>query len=373
MLKSKGLILVSSLIVAASGLGGVSGWFLGTMFKPVPLQENKTYFDEPVVFSNNLDTVSKFLKSAGINDINNVNTIDVTLILGINDLKIGDIIEVSQLLTYKNDYVKVISNNFSSSNAMGIVNAQETNSTWIKKEGFYFKENVSYSKNASFGERSYNFNNEAGISALIKPYDNYIDYFRLAGNSSASNVSFESSTKTTYLVNSTEEDVDEEGNRIKSYSSVFGLSLYKPFNYNFSENNLAKDVNGEYLTCSLKNSKTKETTEYKTSINKLDDGYEITFLMDVDALENYASYIYTTTRDASQIAKMKKKPEFKNAGVKLIVDKNLYIKEMHVDEDYDVISNLVGNVPTICSSDLVFSYTESGKVPSIKETISYGE
>ena len=49
---------------------------------------------------------------------------------------------------------------------------------------------------------------------------------------------------------------------------------------------------------------------------------------------------------------------------------NLLIQSMHVDEDYDVISNLVGNVPTICSSDLVFEY-ENTTIPSIKETITY--
>lgn len=371
MLKSKGLILVSSLIVTTSALGGVSGWFLGSMFKPVPQQVNKTYYDEPVVFSNNIEVVSKLLKSANIDDISKINEVDVISILGVNNLSVGDIIEVSQLLTYKNDYVKVISNNFASSNAMGIVNAQETNSTWVKKDGFYFKENVSYSKNASFGERSYNYSNTSEVSPLIKPYVNNIDYFRLAGNSSANNVDFSKSNKSTYLINSTETDLDDEGKQIKSYSSVFGLSLFKPFNYDFSENNLAKDSNVDYISAKLKNSKTNETIEYNTSITKSSDGYEITFLMDVDALENYASYIYTTTRDASPIAKMKKKPEFKNAGVKLIVNKDLTIKQMHVDENYDVISNLVGNVPTICSSDLTFSYIEDSDIPSIEETINY--
>ena len=370
MLKSKGLIIVSALIITTSALGGVSGWFLGTMFKPVPEQQNKVYFDEPVVFSNNIESVKKILDGAKINDISKINEVDVTLLIGVNGITIGDIAEVSQLLLYKNENAKMISNNFATSNAMGIVNDQETNSTWIKKDDFYFKENVSYSRNASFGERSYNFNNEAIISPLINPFDNYIEYFRVIGNTNCTNVSFLESAKSSYLVNSTENDLDSEGNQIKSYSSTFGLSLYKPFNYDFSEDNLLKNDNGEYVSCTLKNSKTNDEFNYMTSITSTENGYEINLVMDVKALENYASYIYTTTRDASQIAKMKKKPEFKNAGVKLVVDKNLLIQSMHIDEDYDVISNLVGNVPTICSSDLVFEY-ENTTIPSIKETITY--
>lgn len=372
MLKVKGLIAVCSLFVLTSALGGVSGWFLGKMFADSKVIENATYVDGVVEFSKNNEAVKKLYGAAKIDDISKIDSIDISTLVDFNGLTIGDILEVAQLNTYNNQYVKVLSNNLAKSNAMGIKNEQVTNSTRIKKDKLYFKENVSYSTTASFGERSYNINAKV-ITPLSQPLDNKIQYFRLSKIKAANNVDFNQAKQTDYYVNVPEgSEVTPDGKKVKSYSTFFGTSMYKPFNYEFNENNILKGDGKNYSAIEVDNSKTGETVKYETKMNKTDSGYEFTFAIDLKAMENYASYIKTTTRDASPIAAMDEKPTFKKAGVKVVTDKKLLIQSMHADELYDVDSGLVGAVPTLCSSDLTFIYGDKDvKIPTIMEKINY--
>lgn len=370
MLKTKGFIAVTSLIVITSALGGVAGWFLGNMYKVIGPVTNNVYEDKEVIFSTNLDAPKKLLQAAGVSSMDELEKVDVSSLVGQNGLTIGDIAESAQLYMYSKSNIVVKSNNLAKSKVMGIENNQETNSTWIKKDKLYFKENVSYSSNASFGERTYNLKSDV-ITPLTQPLDNQLIYYRVNTNKQATNVDFSSAKFENYYVNVPEGEVDENGLNIKSYSTTFGTSIYKPFNYDFSEANLKKDDAGKYVDETIKNSKLGEESLYKTSITSIENGYEIYLTIDQKAMENYASYIYTTTRDASQIAKMKEKPEFLSSGVKIVTNKKLEISSVHTDEFYNVISAIAGAVPTVCSSDLTITYEADEKIPTFKEKISY--
>lgn len=370
MLKTKGFIAVTSLIVLASALGGTAGWFLGNMYKDIGPVTNNVYLDKPVEFSNNIDAVKKFMGAANISDMNDVSNVDVVSLVGKNGLTIGDIAETAQLYVYSKENITVKSNNLANSKVYGIQNNQATNSTWIKRKDIYFKENVSYSNNASFGERTYNSKNDK-ITPLTKPFENEVNYFRVNTNPKPTDVDFSKAGLESYYVNVPEGETNEDGSPKKSYSTMFGTTLFKPFNYDFTEANIKKDDSGKYIEENIKNSKTGEETTYKTEIKNIDDGYEITLTIDEKAMENYASYIFTTTRDASSLAKMKEKPKFVSTGVKIITDKKLQITSLHTDEFYNVISNVAGAVPTVCSSDLVISYDSEEAIPSVKEKISY--
>lgn len=369
MLKTKGFIAVTSLIVITSALGGVAGWFLGNMYKVIPPVTNNVYNDTEIVFSTNKDAPKKLLQASGVSSMEELDKIDISSLVGKNGLTIGDIAESAQLYMYSKKNIVVKSNNLAKSKVMGIENNQLTNSTWIKKDKLYFKENVSFSSNASFGERTYNCKSDS-ITPLTQPLDNSLNYYRVNTNKQATNVDFINSKFESYYINVPEGEVDENGLDIKSYSTTYGTSIYKPFNYEFSESNLKKDNSGKYVDESIKNSKLGNESVYKTSIQSVENGYEIYLTIDQKAMENYSSYIYTTTRDASSIAKMKEKPEFLSAGVKIVTNKKLEINSVHTDEFYNVISSIAGAVPTVCSSDLTISY-EEGKIPNIKEKISY--
>lgn len=370
MLKTKGFIAVTSLIVITSALGGVAGWFLGNMYKEIGPVTNAVYQDQPVDFSNNLDTIKKFMSAANIKDMSEVESIDVTSLVGKNGLTVGDIAETAQLYIYSKENIVVKSNNLAKSKVMGIENNQVTNSTWIKRKDIYFKENVSFSSNARFGERTYNSKSDM-ISPLTKPFENEVNYFRVNTNPKATNVDFSKSALESYLINVPEGETNEDGTPKKSFSTTYGTTLFKPFNYDFKESNVKKDDSGKYVEEKISNSKTGEEFTYKTEIKSVDEGYEITLAISDKAMENYSSYIYTTTRDASQIAKMKEKPKFVSTGVKILTDKKLQVQKVHTDEFYNVISAIAGAVPTTCSSDLTISYDSNEAIPSIKEKISY--
>ena len=372
MLKTKGFIAVTSLIVITSALGGVAGWFLGGMYKVIGPVTNNVYEDKEVIFSTNLDAPKKLLQAAGVSSMDELDKVDVSSLVGKNGLTVGDIAESAQLYMHSKSNIVVKSNNLAKSNVIGVENNQVTNSTWIKKDKLYFKENVSYSSYASFGERTYNLKADA-ITPLSKPLDNQLNYYRINTNKQATNADFASSKFENYYVNVPEGEVDENGLDVKSYSTTFGISIYKPFNYDFSEANIKKDDAGKYVDETIKNSKLGEESVYKTSITSIENGYEIYLTIDKKAMENYASYIYTTTRDASQMAKMKEKPEFISTGVKIVTNNKLEISSVHTDEFYNVISSIAiaESVPTVCSSDLIITYEADEKIPTFKEKISY--
>lgn len=369
MIKKVGLISASVLIVVTSALGGVCGWFLGGMFKKTPTINNDVYHDEMVNYSNNIDGVKAVLSATNKTDISELASVDLSSYVEEGFLKLGDVAQAVQNYVYSHNQVVMKSSNYAESTVLGVTNKQTTNTTWIKYKNLYFKENVSYSSNASFGERTYNYSNELMLS-LASNYENNVDYYRISGNKAASNVDYTEASKTSYYINTTEDMVDDDGNAIKSYTTTFGLSLFKCFNYDFSDTTFLKDGNA-YGNSTLKNSKTGESYEYEPTITRGEEGYEITFAINGEYLTNYASYILTTTRDASNLAKMKAKPTFNKIGVKLVTDFTLNLLSMHVDEDYDVVSNIAGNVPTSCSSDLTFSYDDVSSIPTIKEKIAY--
>lgn len=373
-MKNKAFVGLVSLIAISCSLGGAAGWFLGNMFKPAKEEINGVYFDKAVDYSSKPDSFKKVVKALKLdNNKPDFSTLDVSSAIGVDGIKVGDIAETAYHNTFKSDKVMVRTNNLAVSQTPIGPNNQETVSTWIKEKNLYFKENISYSSNAKFAERSYNYDAKT-YSPLSKEYENYIDYYRniLDGGIVKRKCDYStSSTKSTkYLINSNGA-LDANNKPIKSYSTYFGLSIFKPCNYDYKEDVLLKDSNGNYEAVEIKNSKTGSKTKYISEFKKVDDGYKLTLSLDKTAAANYSSYIKTTTRDASSIAQMKQKPEFKAIGVSFKLDNNLRIISAHSDESYDVIS-LVGAVDTQCSSDIYFSYDGDYKLPKLNEQIDYG-
>ena len=244
MLKTKGLIAVTALIVITGGLGGISGWFLGSMFKPLKALENDVVKDYPVEYSKNLECVSKLFGAANVNSPEELTNIDVTKLIGRNGLTVGDVAECSTYFLFRYSNAMSKSFNYSLSNTMGFTNKQDTSSTWIKNGDLYFKENMSYSSNAGFGERMYNCE-DANITIVTKPLDNIINYYRQTGIKSAFKSNFSNPTKASYFQNvPADQEVDENGNKVQSFRTTFQTSAFTPFNYSVNETNTLKDESG---------------------------------------------------------------------------------------------------------------------------------
>ena len=372
MLKTKGLIAVTSLIVITGALGGVSGWFLGSMFKPIKALENDVVADYPISYSKNLDCVAKLFSAANVNSPEKLTNVDLSKLIGRNGLTVGDIAECATYFVFRHEQVMSKSYNYSLSNTMGFTNKQDTSSTWIKNGDLYFKENISYSSNAGFGERMYNCD-DANITILTRPLDNKINYYRQTGVKSALKSDFTNPTKSSYYQNVPEgKEVDEEGNKVKSFRTTFATSVFTPFNYEVNENNALKDENGKYVPLSLYDTYASENVDVSSEILKTDSGYTISITIKNEALDQYGSYVYLTTRDSSKIAKMKQRPGYQKAGWRLFVDKKLDLIKMKTMENYNVYSAIVDKVPTNSTSEIYFYYGSNTKsIPSIKEAIQY--
>ncbi len=372
MLKTKGLIAVTSLIVITGALGGISGWFLGSMFKPLKALNNDVVSDYPVEYSKNVDCVAKLFSAANVNSPEELKNIDLTTLVGKNGLTVGDIAECSTYFLFRYDNLMSKSYNLSLSNTMGFTNKQDTSSTWIKNGELYFKENISYSSNAGFGERMYNCD-DSSITIVTKPFDNKINYYRQTGIKTAFKSDFSNPTKSTYFQNVPEEEaVDENGNKIQSFRTTFQTSAFTPFNYCVNEANALKDESGNYATLELKDTYSGENVTINNEISKTEEGYKISITLKNEALDQYGSYVYLTTRDSSKIAKMKQRPGYLKVGWQLYVDKKLDLIKIKTYEYYNVYSAIVDKVPTDSTSDIYFYYNDdAGKIPSIKESFQY--
>ena len=354
----------------SGALGSVAGWFLGGMFKKTPDITNKEYVDGVIEYSKNNDIVKKILNASGVENEEDIENIDVVKLLDDKKVRLGDVAEYVEYLIYKNPYLMVKGQNLSFSESFGVKNVQDTYTCWVKYENLFFKENISFSKNAKFAERIYNFDSTRNTSSFIlpKPLDNEVEYYRTNQNDGL-NVDYtnfsENTRKEDYYINSPEEG-------IKSFSTTFGLSLFNPFNYDAKEENMLLEEEN-YKALEIKNSKTNEDELYEPKLETSDAGYTLSITVDPKAAENYGSYIFTTTRDAAAIAKMKEKPTFEKIGVRFNLNKKLEIQSIHIDEFYQVVSSIVGNVPTICTSDLSFIYNkEEISIPNCEEKIDYG-
>lgn len=368
---SKKVVVVTCFAIFSSVAGGVLGWFLGGMFRQSGPLANDIYTDGQIEYSKNLDIVKKVLKEANVESEDELENVDLVSLVDSKKVTLGDLVEYAEILVQKHEYVSIQGRNFAHSMSMGVVNNQDTYTTWIKNNDLFFKENISFSNNARFAERTYNFDSTKDANGIIPPksLDNILEYYRSSENNKLE-VDYTKTTDKTkkekYYINSPDEN-------IKSYSTTFGLSLFNPFNYDAKEDTLLKE-NDEYASLSIVNSKTEEEYLYETFIKVHEAGYKIDFTISPSATTNYGAYIYTSTRDASNIAKMKDRPTFEKLGVQLITNKKLEILSFHSDEFYQVVSNLVGNVPTSCSSDLVYSYIkEECKIPNYQEAIDYGK
>lgn len=372
MLKTKGLIAITALIVISGGLGGISGWFLGSMFKPLKALENDTLSDYPIEYSKNLECVSKLFNAANVNSPEELTNIDVTKLIGRKGLTVGDVAECSTYFLFRYNNAMSKSFNYALSNTMGFTNKQDTSSTWIKKGDLYFKENMSYSSNAGFGERMYNCD-DSNITIVTKPLDNKINYYRQTGIKSAFKSNFSNPTKTSYFQNVPEgQEVDENGNKVQSFRTTFQTSTFTPFNYSVNEANALKDESGNYVTLELNDTYSGSSVTLNNEIVKTEEGYTISITIKNEALDQYGGYVYLTTRDSSKIAKMKQKPGYQKAGWQLFVDKKLDLIKMKTFEKYDVYSAIVDKVPTDCTSEIYFYYNNDVEdIPSIKEIIEY--
>lgn len=372
MLKTKGLIAVSALIAITGALGGISGWFLGSMFKPIKALENDVQADYPIEYSKNIDCVSKLFTAASVNSPEGLSGVDLTRLVGKNGLTVGDIAECATYFVYRHDSVMSKSYNYSLSNTMGFTNKQDTSSTRIKNGELYFKENISYSSNAGFGERMYNCD-DSNITFVTRPLDNKINYYRQTGIKTAFKSDFSKPTKSSYYQNVPEgQEVDEDGNKVKSFKTTFATSAFTPFNYNVNEANMLKDDGGNYIPLSLTDTYESKNVEVKNEIEKTERGYTISITIKNEALDLYGSYVYLTTRDSSKIAKMKQRPGYQKVGWKLYVDNKLDLIKMKTFENYFVYSAIVDKVPTDSTSEIYFYYGSDVKtIPSIKENIQY--
>ena len=366
----KKLIFMILFCTISGALGSVAGWFLGGMFKITPDITNKEYVDGVIEYSKNNDIVKKILNASGVENEEDIENIDLVKLLDDKKVRLGDVAEYVEYLIHKNPYLMVKGQNLSLSESFGVKNTQYTYTCWVKHENLFFKENISFSQNAEFAERIYNFDSTNNTSSFIlpKPFDNKIEYYRTNQNDglNVDYTNFSANTrKEVYYINSPDES-------IKSFSTTFGLSLFNPFNYDAKEENMLLEEEN-YKALEIKNSKTNEDELYEPKLETSDAGYTLAITVDPKAAENYGSYIFTTTRDAAAIAKMKEKPTFEKIGVRFNLNKKLEIQSIHIDEFYQVVSSIVGNVPTICSSDLSFIYNKDEiSIPNCEEKIDYG-
>lgn len=371
MFNKKNVIVLSSLCVVGAAIGGVGGWFLGSMFKPVKDIQNETFYDKPIEYSNKQETTALVLKTLNIDD-ESFGTVDVTSAVGKNGITAADLAEVALYRIYKNDSFRFYSENTAESDAGIMVNVQNTDSTFVKVNDCYFKENVSTSDTVNFAERYSNYDQNQVKNPLIpiKSLENEIDYYRMIDRNQFPDrrANFSGTPKQKYFANVPEGS--PEGTL--SFSTYFGISAYSAYNYEFKSEFLLTDENGNVKEQTIRNSRSNKEEVFDNSIVATDYGYELKIPVSGDACKQYAAYTFKTTRDQTKLANMAKLPTYEQLGLKIHVDKNFNLIDFSTVEFYYVYSAMGMTVPTYCTSDIKVYY-ENIELPLLGDITSKGE
>ena len=367
MFNKKNIIVLCSLCVVGAAVGGVGGWFLGSMYKPDKDIEGNVYYDAPVEYSTKNESTQRLLNVLGVDD-EHYSSVDVTSAVGKNGITAAEIGEAVMYRVYKKNKFKFYSENTALSDAGIMMNTQNTDSTFIKVNDCYFKENISTSSTVRFAERYCNYDHKAANNPLIakKPHENDIEYYRLISASDIPNnrvVNFSNAPKESYYINVP--DDAPEGS--VSFSTYFGISAFSAYNYEYKSQFALKDTSGNLASIQIKNAITGEEETFDTSIKSTDEGYEIRLAVSADACKNYANYVFRSTRDQTKLAKMNSLPEFESLGIHVYCDKNLNLTKFTTVEYYKVFSSLAGSVPTYCTSDILVSYSDSISLPTLSD------
>lgn len=218
--------------------------------------------------------------------------------------------------------LKVVSHNEAVSQAFLFTNTQETNTTWMRNENGYYKENITCSSNIKMAERAY-----------LDANSNNVSYYRVKGDD---------------VKSQSEADYSEATKQSMSFSRYFALysvNLYAPLAYLVSKDTL--------LDSSL--------------LTKSKDGYSLELFLAPEAASNYRKYMLTTTSDADfALARQKQLSIFHSIILNVSLRNDLKMKTAQIEEKYDVMSQ-IGAVPTTGTEDVVFSY-DAAKIPAPDST-----
>ena len=251
-----------------------------------------------------------------------------------NVFKPIDVANISFLMLKNNPSFYVYSFNKAVSKALFITNTQNTNSIFIKNDNGIFKENIAVGDNLKMAERFLNYN------------ENNIDHYQVSGSNV---IDYNHATYDTNSVATYNND---------SYKQHFGVRIDDIFHYKLDRQ---YELDGEVII---------DNIEFKNSIVKNNNQYEISLNLNPLSAVGYSTYMTTTTNfeGAPSISYQKEVPTFKDIGIKLILDLNLRPLKFITRETYVV--HALMDVDTDSYSKSVFYY-EHKDAPSINESISY--
>ncbi len=353
---TKGKIIALSIsVTVCSALGMVSGWFVGSYFH---LAENiNGSFEKDETSFNNMNA---FL--AGENKTtNDISTIDFTDSNVLSKIDVGDIVGYSfYSFAYLEEHCSYVGFNRAVSTAVGVKNTQDVVSQYYKNDGYMTRENICKSSTGlvAYGERTFNYDSTKDI--ILKPqiYNSQkYDYYR-----DKTNVVFDETNKTCKSTYGKKvSSMSNPENYIKVLSSVPEF----PFGYNITKEGV--DHNS---TLTMTDSKGNEVV-FDNSIKLVDGNYVASLKLNSVATAGLVNYMYTSTRDQSDLAKMKKAPTYNSIGCKVTLSKDLRVLDIFAIEDYLVYSNLA-NAATIGYNHIVYNYEEKA-IPKFNESvINYG-
>ena len=367
MASKKAIALIVPLVVIGGGIGGIAGWFLGSMFKETGPLVNEALNDKPTVYNANYEAVKKLNDVTGCED-GNYSSINIEDKIGVNGLSAFEVADAVMYKVYKNDYVQIKSLNFAHSVAMGVNNDQTTYSCFMKSKNVYFKENISYSNTVSFAERYTNYDLTQEVNPINgrTAYENQIDYFRSNKNKKLDVDYQNASTYTAFYQNIPAEP--KEG--MMTFSQFFGISAFGAYNVHVQESFALRDEDTNYLSANIIDSKSTSRVLFDNSVVKEEGGYLIRVALSKEAPKKFEAYTFTTTRDQTKLAVMSEPPIHSAYGVELHCDENLRLTSYRTLEEYDVVSSIAGKVPTQSTSDCVVTYNEE-QTPGLKDKISY--
>lgn len=343
-------ILMGVVVVITGAVGGVGGWFLGNYFKPSVKVVGGFTKDESVY-----NTYQEYLKSNG----GDITSIDLS---NQNVLSPADIINVAFYnISYIEENATVVSYCEAVSKAAFVTNVQGTYSCSAKRGNLYLREAASSATYVSFAERTYNYDESKGKLGSV--YDDKYDYYRVIGSSNVNihdtdvNLNYDNATYTEYTVDEFSED--------------FSISPLYFTTYKIKAETEAKDDSGNYISMSFSNSLTNSDVEFTTSISKNGEGnYEVSLLLNEKAVEDSQKYYTTTTRDQSQIAKMKDVPTWHYSAFKFVLDSTLRFVSGSWMDSYDCIT-VAGAAPTIVSGIYEFDYENKDALPGLGTMVDY--
>lgn len=353
---TKGKIIVLSVsLTVCSALGMVAGWFVGSYFH---LSEDiNGSFEKDETSFNNMKT---FLSGEN-KTTDDISTIDFTDSKILEKIDVGDIVGYSFYnFAYIEDHCSYVGFNKAVSTAVGVKNVQDVVSQYYKKDGYMTKENICKSSTGlvAYGERTFNYDSTQDVILKPKIYNSQkYDYYR-----DKTNVEFDEANKTCKSIYGKKVN---SMSKPETYINILSSVPEFPFGYNITKDGVdhnstltSKDYNGNDMV-------------FDNSIKLVDGNYVVNIKLNSLATSGLVNYMYTSTRDQSDLAKMKKPPTYNSIGCKVTLSKDLKVLDIYAIEDYAVYSNLA-TAATIGYNHIVFNYEEKA-IPKLNESvINYG-